>query len=125
MTILSDILFTDNTCDTMRSYFLTAHGSRLRMWNHGVRYVNLGLHQMLRELIPHCLMPLPLNRFLSLGQVFPAIMFLMALAKLLVHSLEPIQYLIFAHILQTLVLDEAIDEGGRHVRMVLSPHRDV
>ena len=67
------------------------------------------LHEMFWELIPHSLVPLALHRHLCLGQVFPSIVFLRALAKLFIHFGEPLKDFISRHIFQTLLLDIAVN----------------
>ena len=61
-------------------------------------HVDVGLHQVLWELVPHGLMPLALYRVFASGETLAAVVLHGTPAKFLVHFCEPKHHLISVHI---------------------------
>ena len=94
---------------------LIGHCHELRHGN-----VNLWLHQMLRELVPHGLMPLSLHGNLAPGEALATVVIHRPSTELLVDFLEPEEDLVSVHVFQALLLDVAVDVGAGEVRMIVT-----
>ena len=86
--------------------------------------VNLGLHQVLRVLIPHSLVPLSLNGLFRLCQVLNSIVFHWPSAKFLIHLFEPCKNFLASFVAQSLILNIAVDVRAGHVRVEVSLNGD-
>ena len=83
---------------------LLGHGLVLNDWNR-----DLGLHQVLRILVPHRLVPLALNRLLATSQHLFAVVLHRSLTELTAYFIEPKEHLVRRHVAKRLVLDISVD----------------
>ena len=120
--VLEGILFANNCCVPVRSDLLLHDWAHRQSLDGHRGNLDLGLHQVLWELVPHSVMPLTLNGLLVNSEVFSAIVLDGALAKLFANLVEPKEHLVTGHILEGLLLDVAVNVGARHVGVVVATH---
>ena len=116
------VLLPDDISVPMLFYFLFVDGLRFLQWYENWRDDNLGLHEVLRILIPQSIRPLALHWLLLDSQVLTAIVLQRSSSELFTHLIKPIEDFVGSLIPKRLVFDIAVDVSTWHVGVSVALH---